>query len=144
LAWYHTFTTVLNSISARYDAFSIQGLATLILDTMFCTPVHNRVTGIRYTCIVVYLWICIKYQGKLEIFNGMDILQAKHYIKMHCGTYLWKALGNHTYLLENAKSKTYPVPYLANLAYTTQQDTAVPPTSETDQAKFHKEMNINY
>jgi dUTP pyrophosphatase len=34
--------------------------------------------------------ISIKHLGLLTLFNGMDILQTKYYIKLHCATYLAK------------------------------------------------------
>jgi hypothetical protein len=66
-----------------------------------------------------YFRIHIKYQGHLQMLNGMDIVQTRDYIKIHCGTYLRKALGNHRDLIADTKSKTYPVPYLADHDYTT-------------------------
>eukprot|EP00590_Aulacoseira_subarctica_P009283 CAMPEP_0172419932 /NCGR_PEP_ID=MMETSP1064-20121228/6327_1 /TAXON_ID=202472 /ORGANISM="Aulacoseira subarctica , Strain CCAP 1002/5" /LENGTH=1080 /DNA_ID=CAMNT_0013159633 /DNA_START=39 /DNA_END=3281 /DNA_ORIENTATION=+ len=91
-----------------------------------------------------HMRIRIKYQGQLQMFNGMDIVQTRYYIKIHCGTYLRKALGNHSHLVADAKSKLYPIPYPADHAYTTKLDTAVPPATEAEQRRLSNEMNINY
>ena len=91
-----------------------------------------------------HLRIRIKYQGQLTMFNGMDIVQTHDYIKLHCGTYIKKALGNHSNLVTDAKTKPYPVPYPADHQYTTNLDTAIPPQTETEQQQLSKKMNINY
>ena len=91
-----------------------------------------------------HMRIRIKYQGQLQMFNGMDIVQTRYYIKIHCGTYLRKALGNHSHLVADAKSKLYPIPYPADHAYTTKLDLAVPPATEAEQRRLSNEMKINY
>ncbi len=35
-----------------------------------------------------YLRISIKSLGPVTMFNGMDIIQSRYYIKLSCGTYL--------------------------------------------------------
>jgi hypothetical protein len=74
----------------------------------------------------------------------MDIVQTRHYIKLHCGTYLRKALGNHSYLVADARSKINPIPYPADHSFMTKLDTAVPRVTEADQRKLSSQMNINY
>jgi hypothetical protein len=91
-----------------------------------------------------YMRIGIKYQGQLTMFNGMDIVQTRHYIKLHCGTYLRKALGNHSYLVADARSKINPIPYPVDHSFMTKLDTAVPRVTEADQRKLSSQMNINY
>jgi hypothetical protein len=49
--------------------------------------------------------IQIKYQGVLQMYNGLDIKQTQYYIKIHCGTYICKALGNNSHLIVNAKAR---------------------------------------
>ena len=39
--------------------------------------------------------ISMKALGLMTCFNGMDIIQTKHYIKLHCASYIWKVLATH-------------------------------------------------
>jgi deoxyuridine 5'-triphosphate nucleotidohydrolase len=125
----------------------VQGTYVLLLRQVddFAAAVTNETIGkALIDNIDQYMRIRIKYQGQLTMFNGMDIVQTRHYIKLHCGTYLRKALGNHSYLVANAKSKVYPVPYPADHAFTTALDTAIPPATEAEQRQLSQHMNINY
>jgi len=126
---------------------TVQGAYVLLLRQVddFAAAVPNETIGkALINNIDQHMRIRIKYQGQLTMFNGMDIVQTRHYIKIHCGTYLRKALGNHSYLVANAKSKTYPIPYPADHAFTTKLDTAVPPETEAAQRQLSQQMNINY
>ena len=126
---------------------TVQGNYILLLRQVddFAAAVPNEAIGkALINNIDQHMRIRIKYQGQLTMFNGMDIVQTRHYIKLHCGTYLRKALGNHGYLVANAKSKLHPIPYPADHSFTTTLDTAVPPATEAEQRQLSQKMNINY
>jgi hypothetical protein len=91
-----------------------------------------------------HMHILIKYQGILQMYNGLDIEQTRYYIKLHCGTYIRKALGNHSHLVANARTSAQPLPYPADHNYTTQLDTAIGPESPQEQDALSTSMNMNY
>lgn len=126
---------------------SFQGTYVLLLRQVddFAAGILNEDIGkLLIDTIDQHMRIRIKYQGQLQMFNGMDIVQTRYYIKIHCGTYLRKTLGNHSHLVADAKSKLYPIPYPADHEYTTKLDTAVPPSTEADQCRLSTQMQINY
>jgi hypothetical protein len=65
--------------------------------------------------IDAHLRIRIKYLGVLTMFNGMEITQTRHYLKIHCTTYLTKIIQQHNW--QEQTPKTYPIPYPADNAY---------------------------
>jgi hypothetical protein len=91
------------------------------------------------------LRIRIKCLGKIMLFNGMDIVKTKDYIKIHCGSYLRQCLKIFGWIKQrNNHPKIHPVPYPADHKYGTDLDLATPPETEEEQAKPSKEMGINY
>ncbi len=91
-----------------------------------------------------HMRIPIKYQGILQMYNGLDIEQTRYYIKIHCGTYLRKALGNNSHLVTNSKLRYQPLPYPADHEYTMHLDTAVGPSTPYERDALTKTMNMNY
>ncbi len=53
------------------------------------TP-DQRTADILMDLLDDQLTIPIKRQGLLEMFNGVDVVQTKHYIKLDCHTYIEK------------------------------------------------------
>jgi hypothetical protein len=79
------------------------------------------------------------------MFNGVDVIQSKYYIKIHCGTWLFKTLKNLGWLLpSDAHRKVNPLPYSADHTFGKALDTATPPTTEAEQAELSNEMGIHY
>jgi len=85
--------------------------------------------------------IPIKHLGQITRFNGVDIHQTKHYIKLTCETYLTKMLRNHNWLLPHAVNQ--PVPLPADNAYIHTLETAIPPKTTREQEDL-KQQYYNY
>jgi hypothetical protein len=54
----------------------------------------------------------IRRQGLLDMFNGVDVVQTKHYIKIDCHTYIDKFCGKHlnTWMNNIPLTKNQPTP----------------------------------
>ena len=52
-----------------------------------------------------HLKLLMKMLGKLDLYNCLDICQTKHYVKIHCKSYLTRGLQSHG-CLETASKKT--------------------------------------
>ena len=92
------------------------------------------------------LSIPLKWQGLLDMFNGIDIIQTKHHIKIDCHTYI------------NKFCEKYIDTWLGNINITENKPTALPSsptwiksfnsaTGFTDtkaQQQLSQEMQINY
>ena len=89
-----------------------------------------------------HLRIRIKYLGILQMFNGMDILQTKHYIKIHCATYIQRIIQQHKWY--ESSPTPYPIPYPADNAYSKNIDTANPPEAPTEQLRLSKHYHMHY
>jgi hypothetical protein len=84
-----------------------------------------------------HLCIQIKNQGIITMFNGMDIIQSQYFIKIHCGTYLYKTLKNQGWLLDKDNyQKLMPLPFPADHTYAKLLDTTNGPDNEYAQKKF--------
>jgi len=94
------------------------------------------------TTIDQHMRISIKHLGLLTLFNGMDILQTKYYIKIHCATYLAKIRTNHNW--SKSRSTSQPLPYPADNAYTKELDTATPPTTEEERQQLESKYKFKY
>ncbi len=88
--------------------------------------------------IDAHLRIRIKYLGVLTMFNGMDITQTRHYLKIHCTTYLTKIIQQHNW--QEQTPKAYPIPYPADNAYSKALDLAQPPET----VQLQKQLSTNY
>ena len=58
-----------------------------------------------------HLKLPVKFLGKLDLYNGLDIYQTKHYVKIHCKSYLIKVLQNHGWLETISKKTATPMAY---------------------------------
>ncbi len=75
--------------------------------------------------------IPVKHLGIIDHYNGMDIHQTKHYVKLTCETYLYKMLKNHG----------WPSP--SDNAYIKTLESAIPPNTTHDREHL-KAKYFNY
>ena len=80
--------------------------------------------------------ISVKPHGLVTCFNGMDIIQTKHCIKLHCASYIWKVLATHDWFHDGVAEDQKLIPMLSNNAYLKKLDNAVPPESESVQLQL--------
>ena len=73
-------------------------------------------------------------------FNGIDIVQTKHYIKLHSKLYATKILHAHGWYDEHPKESL--IPMNTNIAYTCQLQTTDPPLTAESQQALAKDMGF--
>jgi hypothetical protein len=84
--------------------------------------------------------IDLKALGLIDRFNGIDIHQTWHYVKITCEKYLYKMLKQHNWLdLPNAST---PLP--AESSYITMLEQALPPATEDDKQALKLRMGWSY
>ena len=74
------------------------------------------------------LLVPLKRQGLLTHYNGLDIIQTRDYITLHCGTYVRKLLANHGWTDMHPTS----LPMSPDNAHVRSLDTAVLPATTTE------------
>ena len=85
----------------------------------------------------------VKVLGIIGRFNGMDVEQTRWYVKIHNECYIGKMLHDHGWHHEDPLP-IMPIPLPSESEFVKQLENAVPPTSETDQARLKAEMGFNY
>jgi hypothetical protein len=91
-----------------------------------------------------YMMIDIKDLGQLERYNGVDIVQGRHYIKLNNPTYLKKLINEHKWMIDETHIANQPVPMNDSKEHIRVLEMAIPPSSELDQCNLQVEMNFNY
>jgi hypothetical protein len=88
--------------------------------------------------------INVKQLGRLNRFNGMDITQTKHFIKLSNKTYIEKFQKRHEWLHnESTPLHLFPIPMNADNKYQQRLEQAPIPTEEEIKA-LEKEMGFGY
>ena len=82
--------------------------------------------------------IDIKDLGHLDRFNGVDIVQAKHFVKIHNETYLKKLMEEHNWMLKDMNISNTPIPFHHDSEYSKQIENAKPPETLEEQRKTTK------
>jgi hypothetical protein len=86
--------------------------------------------------------INIKHLGLINRFNGMDIHQTRHYVKITCEKYLYKMIKGHDWLLQHKPIN--PVPLPADNTYITALETAEVPQTLPEKLQLKTTMGFNY
>jgi dUTP pyrophosphatase len=91
-----------------------------------------------------YMSIEIKDLGLLERYNGVDIVQGKHFIKLNNPTYLKKIINEHEWMIQPEAIANVPIPMSEDKSYILKLEQAVLPTSITEKRELQLSMNFNY
>ena len=91
-----------------------------------------------------YMTIKIKDLGRLTRYNGVDVIQARHYIKINNPTYISKIVNEHAWMVEGMPISTKPVPMNDDKKLMHQIENAVPPDNNHDRTKLQIDMQFNY
>jgi dUTP pyrophosphatase len=91
-----------------------------------------------------YMSIEIKDLGQLERYNGVDIQQSKHYIKLNNPTYLRKIINEHKWMIEDKEIANVPIPMSDDKSYIAQLEQAPLPQTELEKRDLQVRMNFNY
>ena len=88
--------------------------------------------------------INVKQLGRLNRFNGMDVTQTRHFIKLSNQTYINKFLKRHEWIhTEPPQTHQFPVPMNADNSYQRRIEQAPIPTEDEIKA-LEKEMGFGY
>jgi hypothetical protein len=85
--------------------------------------------------------IDLKSLGIITRFNGMDIHQTQHYIKITCEKYLYKMLQNHNWLATT--NHHHPTPLPSDNHYIQCLEDAIPPSTHTEKQQLKDKMGFN-
>ena len=80
--------------------------------------------------------------GQIQKFNGVNILQTKHYIKVSCDDYLQKILAQHDWT--NLPASLKPVPMQSNSQFQSQLEAPIPPLDPTQQNTYQTQAGFSY
>jgi hypothetical protein len=80
--------------------------------------------------------------GVIKRFNGLDIHQARDYVKTSCELYIDKIVRHHGW--ENEKAADRPVPMRNDAAYQATLELATAPETEKEQRELEKAMGFSY
>eukprot|EP00804_Cyclotella_cryptica_P013123 CCRYP_002393-RA/>CCRYP_002393-RA protein AED:0.39 eAED:0.38 QI:0/0/0/1/1/1/3/0/907 len=105
---------------------------------------EERIATIIYDAIDLELQIPIKRQGLLTLFNGLDVLQSRWYIKISVETYLTKTLLPYFNDWLDVPSKPLPVPLGTNEKFHAELYKAKGNPDAKVQAILAKQMHFGY
>ena len=109
----------------------------------FAISVPNEdIANIEFKRIQAELREPLKLLGKLDLYNGLDICQARKFVKIHCKSYLTKVLQSNGWMETTSKRITTPMAY-DKKAFETLH-TAEGPTLIEDQVQLAEEMGFKY
>jgi hypothetical protein len=80
--------------------------------------------------------------GIIKRFNGVDVVQTKHYVKIHCETYLARIVTHHGWTNEKASNK--PVPMKSDSTYLAILQLAEGPDTEKERDQLEDSMGFSY
>jgi hypothetical protein len=80
--------------------------------------------------------------GIIKRFNGVDILQTRHYVKVHCVTYIERIVTHHGW--QNEKAANLPLPMKTDTAYQAIIQLAEGPEDPKDQMLLEEAMGFSY
>jgi hypothetical protein len=80
--------------------------------------------------------------GIIKRFNGVDILQTRHYVKVHCETYIGRIVTHHGW--QNEKAANLPLPMKTDTAYQAMIQLAEGPEDPKEQQNLENAMGFSY
>ncbi len=82
--------------------------------------------------------------GLITRKNGVDVEQMKHYIKIHCGKYIWKMVQSHRWLSHMPAPHSMPLPFPSDKNNLSILLNCPAPDTEQDKLALEKNMGIKY
>jgi hypothetical protein len=80
--------------------------------------------------------------GVIKRFNGMDVAQTKHYVKISCHTYINKIISHHDWA--NKKHSNKPIPVRTGSSYLATLELTNGLEDPAEQRALEKQMGFNY
>ncbi len=116
------------------------------VDNFAISAPNQRTADILMDMLDEKLTMPIKQQGLLDMFNGVDVVQTKHYIKIDCHTYINKFCSKYlnTWLNKVPLTENCPTPLSSNPTWLKQFNAAIGPNNPKEQAALKALMQIKY
>jgi hypothetical protein len=105
---------------------------------------EERTANIIFDAIDSALQMPIKRQGLVTLFNGLDVLQSRWYIKISVETYLTKTLQPYFNEWLDIPSKPLPIPLGTNEKFHKELYLAKGNPDAKEQAQLAKKMGFGY
>jgi hypothetical protein len=113
----------------------------------FAVPAPDeRTTNILLDMIDDFMFIPMKRQGYLDMYNGINVLQTRDYIKIFCTTFINKICEKYlnTWMRHYTMTADRPTPLPANPAWYKRFDAAIGNPDKKIQAQLAKKMQLAY
>jgi len=124
--------------SGKYTLFMCQ-----VDDFAIATDLESTASSL-IADINQHLHLPIHILGTVKRYNGMDILQTKHYVKISCEKYITKMAKEYPWI-EKAPKKNLPLPFSSDTKYI--QKLIHSPTIEltsTERDKLEQRLGLKY
>ena len=86
----------------------------------------------------------IKDLGELTRYNGVDVTQGRHFVKLSNKTYFDKVIEEHPWLQNDTNISNKPLPLHSDKSFNHLLEHAVPPPTELEQNQLQTKMGLNY
>jgi hypothetical protein len=103
-------------------------------DLSICKAIRAEIQG--------YMANPLNDLGIIKRFNGVDILQTRHYVKVHCETYIGRIVTHHGWT--NEKAANLPLPMKTDTAYQAMIQLAEGPEDPKEQQTLETAMGFSY
>jgi hypothetical protein len=92
-----------------------------------------------------HLRLPIHILGEVTRYNGVDIEQTKHYVKVHCSKYITKLQQSYPWLEQEQKPARQPLPFPSDAAFLSKLiHHATEPLTNAQQRALEAAMGIKY
>jgi hypothetical protein len=99
-----------------------------------CTAIRKEIQG--------FMANPLNELGIIKRFNGVDIIQTRHYVKVHCETYITRIVEHHEWT--NEKAANLPLPMKSDSTYQAILQLAEGPANLKDQQQLETAMGFSY
>ena len=86
----------------------------------------------------------IKDLGLISRFNGLDVTQSRHYVKISNEIYIDKIINEHPEMFENFVAHNVPIPAKDDKNFVKLLEQAVPPSTPEEQRQLQLKKRFNY
>ena len=114
------------------------------VDDFACGAAEDETASALIRAINKRMKIEVKDLGILDRYNGVDIKQTAHYIRLSCEVYIDKIIKGHNWITDDMHSSRFPLPMDAESKFSRQMEEAVAPADHKAQIKLQHEMGIHY
>jgi hypothetical protein len=116
------------------------------VDNFAIAAPDERTSKIRMDMIDDRLEIPIKRQGYIDMYNGVDVLQTRHYIKLNVQTFIDKVFEHHisTWMKTSYPTPNRSTPLPSDATWLKKFNAAIGDPDKKAQTKLAKTMQLSY